>query len=221
MAPSYSGLTVATNTTIAKTWGDMVRDSVINIFASAAARDSAITAPTEGMYCHLTDAPKRLTYHNGSKWMLVAARVRATQTTWASSTTLSAVTGMTIPLDASGVYEWELFTSVFGFQNIGVSLALQIPTSATLDAQIQGWQDSSGAQFTANVVAATGNAALSPASVGWGYNGSTNQSSTIGKGSITTGATAGNAVLLGAQRVSNASLSRVDAPTWMEVRQVV
>lgn len=218
-APSYSGLTVATDTTITATWGDMVRDSVINVFASAAARDSAITAPTEGMFAYLKDSPKRLTYYNGSKWLTLVSRVKATHTDFLNTTTLSAVTGMTIPVDANSTYEFDLMAMVFGGQGIGCLLALQIPSGATLDAQVSGWTDSNGSQFVANVSAATGNAALG--SNGWGYNASINRSATIARGILTVGSTAGNAVLLGAQRVaSSGSASYVDTGSWMELRQV-
>lgn len=218
---SYSGLTVVTGNVIPASWGNDVRDSVVNVFASAAARDSAVTVPVEGMLTYLQDAPKRYTYYNGTKWMIREARVRATTTQWVSNTTLSAVTGMTIPLDANSVYEWDLLATVFGTQNVGVLLALQIPAAATLDAQIQGWRDDTGGLFTSNVNGATGNAALG--TNGWGYNatGPVNRSAVVGRGTITTGATAGNAVLLGAQRVSSgANASIVDGGTWMEVRQV-
>jgi hypothetical protein len=69
---SYSGLTVTTGTTIAKTWADMVRDSVVNTFANATARDSAITAPTEGMYADLADTDS-LTRYNGASWDVIAS----------------------------------------------------------------------------------------------------------------------------------------------------
>lgn len=65
--PSYAGLTVATGDVITATWGEMVRDSVVLRFASAAARNSAITAPEEGMVAYLLDQDV-ITVYNGTAW---------------------------------------------------------------------------------------------------------------------------------------------------------
>lgn len=43
------------------------QNAVINVFASASARDSAITSATEGMFAYLSDT-NTLTYYNGSSW---------------------------------------------------------------------------------------------------------------------------------------------------------
>ena len=45
---------VVTATAIETTWGNAIRDRVIQNFASAAARDAAITSPVVGMHCYVT-----------------------------------------------------------------------------------------------------------------------------------------------------------------------
>lgn len=156
---------------------------------------------------------------NGSKWMRDPVRVKATHTDFLNTTSPAPVTGMSIALDANSTYEWDLCAVTFGAQNVGCLLWLQIPSGATLDAQVSGWTDSNGTQFVANVNAATGNAQLG--SNGWGYNASVNRTTTTARGILTVGSTAGNAVLLGAQRVATGSgASYVDTGSWMELRQV-
>jgi hypothetical protein len=48
-------------------WGNAMRDRTVQHFASAAARDAAITSPTEGMACWLNDVDQFLIY-NGVAW---------------------------------------------------------------------------------------------------------------------------------------------------------
>jgi hypothetical protein len=47
-------------------------DQVVQVFASAAARTSAITVPTEGMVSYLTDS-NTLAFYNGSAWVAFSA----------------------------------------------------------------------------------------------------------------------------------------------------
>jgi hypothetical protein len=106
---SYSALTVTTGATIAKTWGDDVRDSVITVHASYSALTSAITSPEEGMVSYLTDTDLMWFYKN-SQWRLLPGQViyskRDTSTTFfsgqAAGTFWTAYTTSTITVPTGG-----------------------------------------------------------------------------------------------------------------------
>lgn len=60
------------NEIIDESWGDQIANSVVNPFATAAARTSAIASPTAGMVSALTAANSTngLYVHNGTSWGL-------------------------------------------------------------------------------------------------------------------------------------------------------
>jgi hypothetical protein len=63
--------TVVAGTTITAAWGNAnVRDQVVTPFASAAARDSAITSPVDGMHAYQQDIDLDCIY-NGTAWQNV------------------------------------------------------------------------------------------------------------------------------------------------------
>jgi hypothetical protein len=51
-----------------------LQDQVIAVFASAAARDAAITSPAEGQHCFLKDTDA-LQYYTGSAWVAAGGAV--------------------------------------------------------------------------------------------------------------------------------------------------
>lgn len=58
---------VGTSGRIEATWGNAINSRVVHRFASTAARDAAITAPTEGVLCYVT--VDNLYYHyDGAAW---------------------------------------------------------------------------------------------------------------------------------------------------------
>lgn len=61
--------TVSTSTAVSSTlWNGQVRDQVVSVFASEAARNIAITSPVEGMLCYTSDTDSFWAY-NGSAWV--------------------------------------------------------------------------------------------------------------------------------------------------------
>lgn len=72
--------TLVAGTTITASWANAsVRDQVVTPFASAAARDSAISSPIEGMLAYLSDT-NPLTFYDGSSWRTLVAPDWATWT---------------------------------------------------------------------------------------------------------------------------------------------
>ena len=61
---------VTAGTAVEETWGDQIAESVVNPFASAAARSSAITTPANGMTTAITAASalNGLEVYNGVSW---------------------------------------------------------------------------------------------------------------------------------------------------------
>jgi hypothetical protein len=60
--------TLVAGTTITAAWANAnVRDQVVTPFASASARDSAITSPIDGQFAYLTDT-NMMVHYNGTVW---------------------------------------------------------------------------------------------------------------------------------------------------------
>lgn len=95
---------VTAGTAIEESWGDQIADSVVNPFATAAARSAAITSPTAGMTTALTaaNATNGLEVWNGASWKRpwnmpwgqVAYAINGTTGTQSIGTN-TAVTGLT------------------------------------------------------------------------------------------------------------------------------
>src|SRR5215471_3152234 len=80
--------TIVSGTTIASSWANAnVRDQVVTPFASASARNSAISSPVEGMIA-VTNDVNVLTVYNGSAWVCITpvTAVVATSQNTASTT---------------------------------------------------------------------------------------------------------------------------------------
>ena len=93
--------TVVAGTTITAAWSNANnRDQVITPFASASARDSAITSPIEGMHAYLADTDKLMAY-NGAAWVPAVSNIVARQTLTGNSSTFT--TDATSDFALSGV----------------------------------------------------------------------------------------------------------------------
>jgi hypothetical protein len=84
-------LQFTTGQVLTSTAMNQVGDSLVNVFASASARNSAISSPTEGMICYLSDSDSLQTY-SGSAW----ADVGGGAFTQIGTTSFSAVASATI-----------------------------------------------------------------------------------------------------------------------------
>jgi hypothetical protein len=129
MTVTYSGLTVVGGTVITSVWGNMVRDGIATVFASAGTRDATITAPEEGNLAYLADV-NQITYYNGSAWLyLVPTGVSTpgTDSTLTAGTTTS--TSFTDTLTGAG----------------GVSVAFTAPQSGRVLVLLSGKVSNSGA----------------------------------------------------------------------------
>src|SRR5678815_3583559 len=80
-------------------------------FASQAARDAAITSPTNGMFAYTTDTSDMWLY-SGSKWKWAYPKmlVHTSSTSVVSSTTLVDAAGLTCSVNANSLY---IFDCVF------------------------------------------------------------------------------------------------------------
>jgi hypothetical protein len=106
--------------------GYLIEQSVMR-FASAAARNTAIPSPTEGMMCYLDDV-NQIWYYNGSSWQLTGGDLpiyfgQSTTATANATWTIGAVTAAinrggfvnssgTITLPLSGVYTISAYASI-------------------------------------------------------------------------------------------------------------
>ena len=113
------------------------------VFASAAARDAAVTSPQEGNFCYLKDT-NATQYYTGSAWAAVGAGggkvlqvvMGSTSTTVSNSTTTPADTGLTATITPSSatskvlvlVAQQGVYKSAGNAQN---SINLQLMRGAT------------------------------------------------------------------------------------------
>lgn len=98
----------------------------VNVFATAAARDAAITSPQEGQACYLKDTDAVMTY-SGTAWVAVGGGGMTLISTTAITATAS-IDLTSIP----GTYN-ELVIIVDGaFENSGVAQSLTLNNATTL-----------------------------------------------------------------------------------------
>lgn len=92
----YTALTPVVPGAVLSTWGTDVRDSVVLRFASAAARDSALSSLTsaeEGMIAYIKDVDQ-ITLWNGTRWVPIPGTVIARGTRPSTSTTTTSEVGV-------------------------------------------------------------------------------------------------------------------------------
>lgn len=106
---------------VESTWGNAIRDRVINVFANTTARDAAITSPVLGMHCYVTSVGL-MQYSSAtlgwtkpwySPWGEVNyAEVTANQT---GISTVADLTGLTIatPVIKDRIYRVSLYLPKF------------------------------------------------------------------------------------------------------------
>jgi len=102
-------------------------NQVVNRFADATARDAAITSPTDGQMCFLTDS-SALQYHDGSSWTSIDLAGDITGITTAAASGLSGGTttgNATLTLNLPGLTAAQ----AFGSDGSGVDVTLHSDTS--------------------------------------------------------------------------------------------
>jgi hypothetical protein len=106
--------TLVSGTTITASWANTnVRDQAVTPFASAAARDSAITAPVNGMHCYLTDVDLTMVY-DGTQWVRASSGFVKQQSLTANGSTISATGSTDFALSSVVVHSTRLYkVSVF------------------------------------------------------------------------------------------------------------
>jgi len=122
-----SGLVIPTNSDILNAEAAMgqfassIDTLCIPRFATTAARDLAIVAPTEGQLCVVTlGSEAMLMKHTGSSWVPLENRQWAWKTsnqTFVSTATLVNVTGMSFPVVANARYLFEIYLCIDGTVN--------------------------------------------------------------------------------------------------------
>ena len=131
---------VVTGQKIVSTWGNQIRDQTVQPFASAAARDAAITAPKRGQFCVVVDTLQQ--YIPGSGWAPVSIRGLVVQGSAAGGLTIPVSTGMTVasyPLPALSQDYWA-----------EINYQCLFSSTAALSVQMKAWNPGPGLIFQAN-----------------------------------------------------------------------
>lgn len=137
---------VVTNNKIESTWGDAIRDRVVQNFATAAARDAAITSPVVGQMCCILSGTGQLQFlqYMGATdgwrppwnlpWGVVAeADVNSNQGTFTADTD---ITGLTVTFTAFANRRYRITASTSPSSSVAadiVSMTLKDGTSTQLN----------------------------------------------------------------------------------------
>jgi hypothetical protein len=112
--------TVVAGTTITAAWSNTNnRDQVVTPFASASARDSAITSPVNGMHCYLTNIDLTMVY-DGAQWVRASSNIVAQQAITANSAVISANATTDFALSGIAVHSTRLY-KVTAFSTLTVT----------------------------------------------------------------------------------------------------
>jgi hypothetical protein len=125
--------TVVSGTTITATWGNQARDQQVSVFASAAARDSAIIAPVAGMMCYTSTDDQFWRYT--TKWLRMQKTVAFDASAVQSYTTTGFVDipGFTFSADANSQFPFDVWLSTVAPTANDLQVQWVIPASATIE----------------------------------------------------------------------------------------
>ncbi len=207
---------VAGTTISAATFNTYVRDQVVSQFASASARDSAITSPVNGMLCYTTDLGAMWSY-NGSKWLRrrVTVYSGADVGTGANNTTFGNVGWFSFSMDANSKYVFDSWVAYEAGATGDMKLQFTLPAGATIK-----WS-TYGPPTTTTTGIDIGQGVLNTAA-GPGLMGGTGFVQMVGRiaGTVTTSSTAGTAQLQFAQNANDAEATTIYADSWLSYEQV-
>lgn len=214
-----SELTVTTTTPIAASWGNKVAKSVILTYASAAARDSAITGPNlvEGMHVYLLDV-NRLTFYDGTAWRTVGPTVAVKPTDQTVNNTAAEAddTDLVLPVEANNRYIVEGLIAYTSGSTPDIRIGFAVPAGATLAYTLWGHDTGSTTPtgdtdfgWTASVL--TGN----------GRGGTGASLAALLKGVLTVAGTAGTLRVRWAQLAATVANTTVHAGSYLSLTQII
>jgi hypothetical protein len=190
----------------AANWKTYVRDQTVNVFASAAARDSAITSPTEGMICYLQDSNLICTY-DGAAWLIwpwAQYKRKSADQTVNNTATLANDSDLAWPVLANAVYELRMLILYNSGTVPDIKFAWTIPVGLAMTWVVTGF-DTAGSFLFGNIDAEGSTRALG----GTGANLAAEVS-----GIVNVGVNSGTLQLQWAQNTANASNTVVKAGSW-------
>ncbi len=125
--------TVVSGTTITATWGNQVRDQQVSVFASAAARDSAVTSPVAGMTCYTSADDQYWRYT--TKWLRMQKTVAFDVSSIQSYTTTGFIDipAFTFAADINSLYAIDTWLSTVAPTANDLQLQWVIPAAATIE----------------------------------------------------------------------------------------
>jgi hypothetical protein len=128
------------------TYNAQVRDQVVSVFATASARDSAITSPVAGMYCTTTDTGYLWRY-NGTKWLIQpTVLLKQGDQTWTSNTGNNNDDTLFFSVSASCTYAFDMSLGWIASTTPQIKFGISAPAGYRLDYGRTG-KDNTGATF--------------------------------------------------------------------------
>lgn len=200
--------------TITAAWGNAnVRDQVVTPFASASARDSAITSPTEGMICYLQDSNLICTY-DGAAWVIwpwAQYKKKASDQTVNNTATLANDSDLSFPVLANAVYELRMLLLYNSGTTPDIKFAWSIPAGLAMTWVVTGF-DTTGVLIFGNIDAEGSTRALG------GTGGNVAAQVT---GVVNVGVNSGTLTLQWAQNTATVANTAVKAGSWGSLTRYV
>ena len=150
-----------------------------------------------------------------NRWFVVATAIKPGNTSRASTITVTGDPDLTLPVEASAVYELEMLCHMDGVSGADLTIKFAVPAAATLIMINQALiATPANSQADACFAAVTANAMV------MGCLGAGANSGCLLKGTLTTGVTAGSLTLQWAQNVSNATPTILHAGSRMSLARI-
>lgn len=210
--------TAVAGTTITAVWGNNVRDGLINTFATAAARTSAVTAPTESMLSYQLDTHQFYSY-DGSAWVLVPrgmSVIKAADQAVSTSTVLVDDNHFAFTVLANAVYKVDTFLYYTADTAGDLKIGWSGPASATFIWNAGG-MSSTAASVSAPILSTTG--AITDTDILGGIGATTGTVARPG-GLLTIAGTAGTFKMQWAQGTSAVTGTTVKAGSLMTLTRI-
>lgn len=212
--------TVVSGTVITATWGNTVRDGLVNVFASSSARTSAIVSPEEGMFTFLKGGDT-FEYYDGSNWLELLRFAPKTIAQSASipltSNTIQQSTDLTLAMAASAQYVFKALIFFTANEGGDIAVGMTVPSGASWRAGTRGIPFNIASPGSANFVFYSAAAAASPLATFSGENGGAVMTCEI-EGQMNT-SSAGNLAITFAQGTGNANATTFLSKSFLTIQR--
>lgn len=216
--------------TLAQNLATDLDNKLIPVYATTAARDTAIPSPTQGMFCYVTSVSaggRTLMGYTGTAWVPYFSSplyaVKAANESVTSSITFQNDDHLVLAVEANTNYTLTGFLLANGDIDGDLKLQFTYPVSAAITYGLvaPALPNTGNSNTDANLGGRPEDASSPSNTVEIGTTtSSTNPTTVIFMGYLSVGATAGNLVLQWAQQTSSATATTLLKNSWIKLERV-